>query len=129
MVVPMVASRRYLPQSATMRLDVMTMLARRFNLTVGELQAANPHVLREEGMLRTGDRLLVPTGVAIQVGSAAEYYTVQAGDTWADIARRFGLPLRLLQTVNPTAMRPYFLLKPGDQLFVPTPQQVEGLLH
>src|SRR5690606_9962104 len=39
------------------------MLAQRFNLTVGELQAVNPHVIREEGILRTGDRLLVPNGV------------------------------------------------------------------
>lgn len=106
-----------------------TLLARRFNLTVGELQSVNPHVLRNGEVLRSGDRLLVPNGVAIQVGNLGDYYTVQPGDTWAQIAREVGLPLRLLQTVNAEVVRPFFILRPGDQIFVPSAQQLSEILQ
>ncbi len=106
-----------------------TLIARRFNLTVGELQAANPHAMREEGVLRTGDRLLVPTGLPIVLGEQGEFYTVQAGDSWAQIAARFGLPLRLLQTVNEGSVRPAFILRPGDELFIPRSEQIAALLQ
>jgi penicillin-binding protein 1C len=106
-----------------------TMLARRFNLTVGELQAANPHVMRGDGVLRPGDRLLTPNGIPVEVGGLGEFYTVQSGDTWGQIAQRFGLPLRFLQTINPQVVRPFFLLKPGDQIFVPRDEQLEGVLQ
>ncbi len=104
-------------------------LARRFNLTQTELQAANPQALREEGVLRPGDRLLVPTGVAIKLGGQGDFYTVQTGDSWAEIARRLNMPLRLLQTVNPQVVRPYYLLKPGDQIFIPNAQQLAAILQ
>lgn len=106
-----------------------TLLARRFNLTVGELQSANPHVMREEGVLRTGDRLLVPNGLPIVLGEQGEFYTVQAGDSWAQIAAQFGLPLRLLQTVNQDRIRPSFILRPGDEIFIPQSEQIAALLH
>jgi penicillin-binding protein 1C len=106
-----------------------TLLARRFNLTVGELQAVNPHVMRDVGVLRSGDRLLVPNGVAIEVGGLGDYYTVRPGDSWAQIAREVGLPLRLLQTINADVVRPFFLLRPGDQIFVPNSQQLGDLLR
>lgn len=109
--------------------EYWTLLARRFGLTVGELQAANPHVMRNEGILRPNDRLLVPSGIAIEVGGEGEYYTVQPGDSWARIATEFGLPLRLLQTVNAEIVRPAFLLRPGDRMFIPHTEQIASLLQ
>lgn len=109
--------------------EYWTLLARRFGLTVGELQAANPHVMRDEGVLRPNDRLLVPSGIAIEVGGEGEYYTVQQGDSWARIAAEFSLPLRLLQTVNADIVRPAFLLRPGDLMFIPHTEQIASILQ
>lgn len=105
--------------------DYWTLLAKRFNLSVGELQAANPHIISRGGTLRPGDRLLVPNGIPISVNRGGERYTVQEGDTWGQIAARFGLPLRLLQTVNPDIVRPYFTLQPGDEVFIPNTSVLE----
>lgn len=100
--------------------DFWTRLASRFSLTLSELQNANPHIMRDGGVLIPGDRLLVPTGVRIEIGSQGRFYKVQAGDSWIKIANEFSLPLKLLQTINPEMMRPNALLKPGDEIFIPT---------
>ncbi|MEZ4867578.1 MAG: transglycosylase domain-containing protein [Caldilineaceae bacterium] len=99
--------------------DYWTKLASRFSVTMAELQAANPHAVRGEGILLPGDRLMVPAGVNIEVGDTGRFYTVQSGDSWMKIATEFELPLTLLQIVNPDVMRPGFILKPGDELFIP----------
>jgi len=94
-------------------------LASRYSLTLAELQAANPHAMREGGVLLVGDRLLVPGGINVEVGDRGRFYTVQDGDSWMKIATEFELPLQLLQIINPDIMRPGFILKPGDELFIP----------
>lgn len=99
--------------------DHWTKLASRYSLTLAELQAANPHAVREGGVLLVGDRLLVPTGIAVEVGDRGRFYTVRDGDSWMKIATEFEMPLQLLQIINPDMMRPDFILKPGDELFIP----------
>lgn len=100
--------------------DFWTRLSSRFSVTTAELQAANPHLTREGGVLVPGDRLLVPTGIRMEIDQRGNFYTVQAGDSWLKIANDFELPITLLQLINPDVMRPGFLLKPGDELFIPT---------
>ena len=100
--------------------DFWSRLSSRFSLTTGELQAANPHLMRDGGVLHPGDTLLVPTGIKMEVGNQGRFYTVQDGDSWLKIANEFDLPYTLLQLINPDMMRPYSILKPGDEIFVPT---------
>ena len=100
--------------------DFWTRLASRFSLTLSELQNANPHIMRDGGILQPGDRLLVPTGTRIEIGTQGRFYKVQAGDSWLKIANDYALPLKLLQTINPELMRPNAILKPGDEIFIPT---------
>ena len=99
--------------------DYWTKLASRYSLTLGELQAANPHALRDGGVLIPGDRLWVPSGINVEIGDRGRFYQVQDGDSWMKIATEFKLPLQLLQVINPDMMRPGFILKPGDELFIP----------
>lgn len=99
--------------------DYWTKLASRYSLTLGELQAANPHALRDGGVLIPGDRLLVPAGIKVEIGDRGRFYKVQDGDSWMKIATEFKLPLQLLQVINPDLMRAGFILKPGDELFIP----------
>jgi len=99
--------------------DYWTRLASRYSMTLVELQAANPHAVREGGVLLVGDRLLVPAGINLEIGDRGRFYTVQDGDSWMKIATQFDLPLKLLQLINPDMMRPNFILQPGDELFIP----------
>ncbi|MCB0082800.1 MAG: LysM peptidoglycan-binding domain-containing protein, partial [Caldilineaceae bacterium] len=99
--------------------DFWTRLSSRFSVTTAELQAANPHLMREDGVLQPGDRLLVPNGVRVEIDQQGSFYTVRDGDSWMKIANDFDLPLSLLQLVNPDMMRPGLILKPGDELFIP----------
>ncbi|MCB9138519.1 MAG: transglycosylase domain-containing protein [Caldilineaceae bacterium] len=99
--------------------DNWSMLARRFGLTLSELQYANPHSLRDEGVLLVQDRLLVPKYLELTIGDDGIVYTVAEGDAWASIAEQFEIPLQLLQAVNPDLVRADFILRPGDQLYIP----------
>ncbi len=108
--------------------DYWGKLAQRFGLTLADLQGVNPQLMRGGGMLRPGDKLLVPAGTAIEIGDGSgEYYTVQAGDSWMKVAQSFQIPLRLLQSVNPQVVRPYSILRAGDKIFVPHLNQPELL--
>ena len=100
--------------------DFWTRLSSRYSVTTAELQAANPHLVREDGVLHPGDRLLVPAGIHMEIDKRGSFYTVRDGDSWMKIANDFDLPINLLQLVNPDVMRPGFILKPGDELFIPT---------
>jgi penicillin-binding protein 1C len=99
--------------------DFWTRLASRFSLTTAELQAANPHLMRGDGVIHPGDKLLVPTGKRVEVGNQGRFYVVRDGDSWLKIANEYSMPLKLLQLINPDMMRPNFILKPGDEIFIP----------
>jgi len=99
--------------------DYWTRLASRYSITLAELQSANPHAMRDGGVLLVGDRLLVPSGINIEVGDKGRFYTVQDGDSWMKIATEFGMPLQLLQVINPDMIRSASILRPGDELFIP----------
>jgi LysM repeat protein len=65
-----------------------------------------PAVGLAQGLVQYGD----PTG---------NYYIVQDGDTWANIAYRNGLPVNKLIAANPELRRPGWVLWPGDRMFIP----------
>jgi len=108
--------------------DYWGRLGERFGLSLADLQGINPQMVRAAGILQPGDKLLIPSGVAIEIGDGSgEEYTVQAGDTWLGIAQSFSIPLRLLQSVNPKVVRPNAVLQPGDKVFIPQLNQPELL--
>jgi len=108
--------------------DYWGRLGERFGLSLADLQGINPQMVRAEGILQPGDKLLIPSGVAIEIGDGSgEEYTVQSGDTWMGIAQSFNIPLRLLQSVNSKIVRPYSVLQPGDKVFIPQLNQPELL--
>ncbi|MEM7538440.1 MAG: transglycosylase domain-containing protein [Chloroflexota bacterium] len=99
--------------------DYWSGIANRMDLSAAELQAANLHVARTNGILRPGDKLLVPKGVRIEIDRNGTYYTVHEGDTWFGIADLYGIDIRLLQAVNPDLVRVFGVLLPGDEVFIP----------
>ncbi|HEX9116027.1 MAG TPA: LysM domain-containing protein, partial [Anaerolineae bacterium] len=48
-----------------------------------------------------------------------DYYIVQPGDTWANIAARNGLTASKLMAANPALLRPRSVIRPGDRMFIP----------
>ena len=86
--------------------DSFESIANKYGVTVRELVAANPQ------LLKIGDKLTIPVGVAIPQESgnttgstggtpvSSRTYTVQRGDTLSGIAIRFGTTVAALATAN-----------------------------
>jgi len=90
-------------------------LARAFGLPESILRGANLHV---EGSLN-GERLLLPRSIPIRLHEESMIHEVQSGDSWVIIAAKYDIPISLLRAANPNAIRPYYILRPGDLLHIP----------
>ena len=79
-------------------------ISKRYNLAAAELVAANPAL--EQG-LKVGMVLTMPAGQpaapASPAASTQAQHTVQAGDTFYSIAKRYGLKVDSLKALNPEA--------------------------
>lgn len=100
-------------------------IANQFGVPYGTLQAANQGFVRDGAVLLPGDTLLVPTGSTFTIGVNGRSYQVNSGDTWASIANSFGIPLKILLAVNPEITRPYLILRPGDNVWIPDKDEVD----
>ncbi|MFN8440732.1 MAG: transglycosylase domain-containing protein [Caldilineaceae bacterium] len=100
-------------------------IANQYGLPYGTLQAANQGFVRDGAVLLPGDTLLVPTGSTFTIGVNGRSYQVHSGDTWASIANSFGIPLKILLAVNPEINRPYLILRPGDNVWIPDKDEVD----
>ncbi|MGE5598272.1 MAG: LysM peptidoglycan-binding domain-containing protein [Bacteroidota bacterium] len=98
--------------------DSMFEIARRFNVPLNTLIAANPQV-SNPNLILPGQILCVPVPAAPPVSCPGGFiYTVQPGDTLFNIARRFGLSLEALRAANPQIVNPD-LIFPGQNICVP----------
>ena len=95
--------------------DSWTGLARAHGLPESVLRGANPHV---KGSLN-GERLLLPRVIPIRLHEESMIHEVQSGDSWVNIAAKYDIPITLLRAANPNALRPYYILRPGDLLHIP----------
>jgi len=95
--------------------DNWASLARAFGLPESILRGANLHV---EGSLN-GERLLLPRSIPIRLHEESMIHEVQSGDSWVIIAAKYDIPISLLRAANPNAIRPYYILRPGDLLHIP----------
>lgn len=113
------------------------LIANRYDLTVEELQAANPSLVRYGDILRIDDEVLIPGKVVAEATPAAsatpqaqeeeaaseqqEYqeYVVEPGDGWSMIAEKFDVRLRDLYAANPNLIRYRDILRVGDVMVIP----------
>lgn len=77
--------------------DTFWQISRRMGIPLDELLAANPGV--DPDRLQIGQRICIPGGRPECPGG--RLYTIQAGDTFWQLARRFNVPLQNLLNANP----------------------------
>lgn len=99
--------------------DSLFEIARRFGVTLDSLIRANPHIT-DPNLIYPGQEICIPVP-GMPLCPSGTLYTVQAGDTMYEIARRNNLPLSTLIAANPQVSDPN-LIFPGQVLCIPAPQ-------
>ncbi|HHY83020.1 MAG TPA: LysM peptidoglycan-binding domain-containing protein [Clostridiales bacterium] len=79
--------------------DTLYALANRFNVTVAAIIQANPGI--DPMSLRVGQIICIPAPAQGSCPSGTSEYTIQAGDTFFSIARRFNISVDSLMQANP----------------------------
>lgn len=114
--------------------ETWAIIARKMGVSVAELQANNPQVVRPNDVLWVGDRLYVPNAPGVAAtpasaptvapatpeGSAGGYwYDVKSGDTWAKVARATGVSMAALWQANPRLLDANRWLYRGQRVWIP----------
>ena len=92
-------------------------LARRFNITVESITAANPGV--DSQNLQLGQRICIPVPPSDTACPGGFLYIIQAGDTFFSIARQFGTVVPAIVAANPDVDQNS--LRIGQSICVPAP--------
>lgn len=79
--------------------DTFFSIARRFGIAVPALAAANPGV--DPNALQIGQQICVPAPAPPPFECPGRLYTIQPGDTFFGLARRFGYTIDALLAANP----------------------------
>ena len=74
--------------------DTLSGIARRYGVTVGILQEVN--AITNPDLIYAGQRLCIP----VSTPQILTNYTVQAGDTLWDLARKFGTSVEAITRLN-----------------------------
>ncbi|MGV2503514.1 LysM peptidoglycan-binding domain-containing protein [Priestia megaterium] len=85
--------------------DTFYSTAKKYNITVQQLQDANPGV--DPTKLQIGQQIVLPVTT----------YTVQAGDTFYSIAKKYSMTVQQLQDANPGVDPTNLQL--GQQIIIP----------
>ena len=96
--------------------DTFYAIARRYNVSVDDMIEANPYV--DPDRLRVGQVICIPVATPpVTCPSGTLAYTIQAGDTFYSLARRFRVSLDALLRANP-GINPDALLV-GQKICIP----------
>lgn len=96
--------------------DTMWLIAKKFGVSLDALLKANPQVA-DGDRISVGEKIFIPQSGSGS-GGATGTYTVKAGDTMWLIAKKFGITLSELISLNPQISDPN-LIYPGQKINVP----------
>ena len=79
--------------------DTLYSIANRYNISVQSILNSNPGIQAER--LQIGQQICIPAQAPPQQPCPGRLYRIQPGDTFINIARRFGYTLDALLAINP----------------------------
>lgn len=97
--------------------DTMFTIAQRFNISLDALIRANPQITNPNEIF-PGQEICIPGGAPVNCPNGM-LYTVRAGDTLFEIARRNNITLAALVAANPQITNPDRIV-PGQVICIPT---------
>ncbi|MEL7565536.1 MAG: LysM peptidoglycan-binding domain-containing protein [Dehalobacterium sp.] len=89
--------------------DTLYAIARRFNVTIADILAANPIITNPDNLV-VGWNLCIPVEEPAPPECEGEIYVVRSGDTLTAIARRFNVTVADILAVNPLISDPNNLI-------------------
>ncbi|KAJ3726936.1 hypothetical protein EV361DRAFT_321428 [Lentinula raphanica] len=98
--------------------DICQTIAAEFNITISDLEAANPSINSGCTNLAIGEVLCIPGASACPSGVT---YVVKDGDVCIDIANMFNITLAALDASNPEIDANCDNLSIGERLCIPSP--------
>ena len=116
--------------------DTLFDIARRYDLTVEDLLAANQLTEGDAFTIQPGDELKIPgptpvpsdtPSVAATEAPAGQSYTIRAGDTLIAIALRYGVTIEDLLAANNMTIAQSRSLQPADTLLIPVPGAADNM--
>ncbi len=98
--------------------ETLSQIAQRYGVAMSEIMAANN--ITNPNLIKPGQELVIPGITQAEAEAASRtVHVVQPGETLLDIARQYGISLQeLIQANNITNPN---LIKPGQELVIPTP--------
>jgi LysM repeat protein len=107
------------PVYVTQAGDTWSSIAAKFNLSLLELEFANPQIQDPNLAIKAGQLLYIPpSGLATPPSSTFMQYWVRPGDNFSKIASQFNLKLWELQLANPQVKDPNHIVV-GEALNIP----------
>ncbi len=107
------------PVYVTQAGDTWSSIAARFNLSLLELELANPQIQDPNLAIKAGQLLYIPpSGLATPPSPTFMQYWVRPGDNFSKIASQFNLKLWELQLANPQVKDPNHIVV-GEVLSIP----------
>ncbi|MBM7624467.1 LysM peptidoglycan-binding domain-containing protein [Sporohalobacter salinus] len=96
--------------------DTLYKIAQRFNISVDNLNEANPRL--DPQNLNVGEIICIPVAKPpVECPEGTFKYQIQAGDTFYEIARRFGTTIEELKRLNPDVNPDALLI--GQSICIP----------
>lgn len=97
--------------------DTLSGIARQFNMSTKDLMEINN--IKSENTINVGDVILIRDTVAVRYAGNTILYTIQLGDTFSSIAKKFDTTTSILTELNPNLQGDFNQLYIGQKLIVP----------
>lgn len=98
--------------------DTLTSIANQFDVSKRELMELNN--IKSENTINIGDVIILRDSVAVRYAGKTSYYTVQSGDTFSSIVRKFDTTTAILAELNPNLQNGFNQIYVGQKLIVPS---------